>query len=47
MVAQYRIFRGTMTTWNTLFTDAAKFATSVGPERVISVAHSETRATGS
>jgi hypothetical protein len=41
MNASYRIFRGTMTTWDALFDEAAYFASSVGPQRVISISHSE------
>jgi hypothetical protein len=37
----YKVFRGTFATWESLFSEAAEFATSVGPERVISISHSE------
>jgi hypothetical protein len=36
-----KVFRGTFATWEKLFSEAAEFATSVGPERVISISHSE------
>ena len=36
----YRHFRGALKTWNALFQDAADFATTLGPERLISVSHS-------
>ncbi len=36
----YRIFRGTLATWEELFNDAAKFATRLGPERVLNISHS-------
>ena len=44
--ATFRLFRGTMTTWNSLFQQAADFATSVGPDRVISISHSEDNSDG-
>ncbi len=37
----YKVFRGTFTTWEALFSEAAEFATYIGPERVISISHSE------
>lgn len=37
---KFEMFRGTLTTWNTLFQEAADFASEVGPDRVISVSHS-------
>ena len=37
----YKIFCGTFATWEALFTEAAEFATELGPERVISISHSE------
>jgi hypothetical protein len=36
----FRIFRGTIASWDELFSDAAEFATELGPERVLSVSHS-------
>ena len=37
----YKVFRGTFATWEALFSEAAEFATYLGPERVISISHSE------
>jgi len=37
----YRVFRGTLATWEELFRQAAAFASEVGPERVVSISHSE------
>lgn len=37
----FRFFRGTLESWESLFSDAAAFATEVGPERLVSVSHSE------
>jgi hypothetical protein len=42
----YRVFRGTFATWGKLFTEAAQFATEIGPERVVSISHSEDRSDG-
>ena len=41
MRAQYRIFRGTLASWETLCGDATDFASDLGPDRVISISHSE------
>ena len=41
MNAQFRIFRGTLASWETLLADAADFASTLGPDRVISISHSE------
>jgi hypothetical protein len=42
----YRFFRGTLATWDDLFTKAAYFATEVGPERVLNISHSVDDADG-
>jgi len=42
----YRVFRGTFATWESLFAEAAQFATEIGPERVVSFSHSEDRSDG-
>ncbi len=42
----YRIFRGTLATWDQLFTQAADFATKVGSERVVSISHSADNSDG-
>ena len=41
MEAHFKIFRGTFTSWQGLFEQAAEFATQLGPERVISISHSQ------
>jgi hypothetical protein len=43
---RYRVFRGTLATWEDLFTQAAQFATEVGSERVVSVSHSADHSDG-
>lgn len=38
----YQVFRGgAFTTWERVFAQAAEFSTLLGPERVISISHSE------
>jgi hypothetical protein len=46
MRVDYRIFRSTMKSWDTLFTEAAAFATELGPDRLISISHSEDKDDG-
>ena len=41
MKVKYRIFRGVWTSFEALFHEAAAFASSLGPERLISISHSE------
>jgi hypothetical protein len=38
---RYEMFRGTWETWDDLFAQAAKFASSLSPEELISISHSE------
>ena len=45
-VVRYEIFRGTLATWESLFDQAAEFANSLGPERLISISHSEDKEDG-
>ena len=42
----YQVFRGTLATWENLFSQAAELASSLGPERLISISHSEDRDDG-
>ncbi len=42
----YRIFRSSLKSWETLFGEAAAFAAELGPERLISISHSEDQNTG-
>ncbi len=44
--AKYEIFRGTLATWEELFGQAAQFASEIGPERLITISHSEDRREG-
>lgn len=43
---EYQIFRGVLSTWDDLFRQAADFANELGPERVVSISHSEDRNDG-
>ena len=43
---EYRIFRGVFATWDDLFRQAADFANEIGPERVVSISHSEDKDDG-
>ena len=42
----FRTFRGTMTTFHSLFREAAEFASRMGRENVICISHSEDRNDG-
>lgn len=46
MKALFKIFRGTFTSWDDLFDEAAAFGTTLGHRRVISVGHSEASSKG-
>ena len=42
----YRVFRGTLATWDQLFAQASEFATQVGRENLISISHSADNSDG-
>ena len=42
----YRYFRGVLASWDTLCTQAAEFATELGPDRLVSISHSEDKNDG-
>ena len=42
----YKMFRGTMATWDQLFAEAAQFAAKLDRERLISISHSEDQQDG-
>ena len=46
MRVQFRVFRGTLKSWQTLFDEAATFASEVGPERLITISQSADQADG-
>jgi len=41
MKVKYQIFRGMFSSWKTLFTQAAEFASEIGKENIISISHSQ------
>ena len=41
MTLQFKVFRAIMRSWDQLFAEAADFATSVGPDRLVSISHSQ------
>ncbi|HRH45525.1 MAG TPA: hypothetical protein PKY82_28055 [Pyrinomonadaceae bacterium] len=41
MRVKFEHFRGTLISWQSLFQQAADFATSIGKEKLISISHSE------
>jgi hypothetical protein len=46
LVVKYEVFRGTLSSWDSLFADAAEMATQIGRERLISISHSEDKNDG-
>lgn len=40
-VVRFKVFRGAFIKWETLFAQAAEFASGLGPDRLISISHSE------
>jgi len=42
----FKVYRGAWTSWDELFTEASKFATEIGKERLISISHSEDKNDG-
>jgi hypothetical protein len=41
MEVKFEVFRSSFESWQKLFEQAAEFATNVGPDRLISISHSE------
>jgi len=41
MSVSFEVFRGMLSSWKELFDQAADFATSLGPSRVIAISHSD------
>jgi formylmethanofuran dehydrogenase subunit A len=37
---QFKSYRGTLSSWNTLFTQAAEFASTISREKLITISHS-------
>lgn len=38
---EFRVFRGVLASWEQLFSDAAAFATEIGPLKLVNISHSE------
>jgi hypothetical protein len=45
-IAKFKVFKGSWSSWETLFGDAANFASQIGPDRLISISHSADHAEG-
>ena len=45
-VVNFEIFRGVVASWPELFERASVFATNLGPDRLISISHSEDQQDG-
>jgi len=43
---EFKMFRGTFTSWERLLDEAAQFASLLGPERLISISQSEDHSDG-
>jgi hypothetical protein len=39
-LARFKVFRSGLSTWDTLFAEAAEFVSQVGPDRLITISHS-------
>ncbi|WP_145099985.1 hypothetical protein [Anatilimnocola aggregata] len=46
MYVQFKVFRSDWHSWEVLFQQAADFLTEIGPERTISVSHSQEGSVG-
>jgi hypothetical protein len=46
MVIKFNVFRGTFTSWDSLFAEAAEFANSLEPDRLINISHSSEHSEG-
>ena len=41
LIVKFEVFKGTFTTWDALLNKAAEFATQIGNDRLINIAHSD------
>ena len=41
LIVKYKYFRGLLMTWDSMFAEAAAFATTIGRERLIGISHSQ------
>lgn len=45
-IVKYKYFRGTLATWDALFSEAAEFAAHIGRERLVGISQSQWGADG-
>jgi hypothetical protein len=46
MPVRFEMFKSHLQSWETMFSEAAAFASGLGPERLISISHSEDQGKG-
>ncbi len=46
MHVEFQVFRGVFTSWRDLFSQAADFASTLQPEQLITISHSEDHSDG-
>ncbi len=46
MTLHFKIFRSSFSSWDTLLSDAAAFATEIGKQNLVNISHSEDRTEG-
>ena len=46
MRVRFEVFRSALSTWNTLFEQAAEFASNIPPDRLITISHSADNSEG-
>ena len=46
MKVRFQVFRGLFSTWESLFEQAAEFASKIGKDNVIGISHSEDHSDG-
>ena len=46
MSVRFKTFTSVMKTWDKLFSEAAEFATRIGPDRLIGISHSQETSLG-
>ena len=45
-IVRFEVIRGGFSSWDTLFAEAAEFASRVGPDRLINISHSSDNGDG-
>lgn len=46
MTVTFKMFRGTLRSWTSLFREASDFASTIDPDKLISISHSSSGAEG-